>query len=317
MPAALAYGAALANAPPDEALDAPTLKAVARGRVVHGAYTRQLRSTSAARIADAESQCSPVERRRLDAFIDTTLRIRRRYRQEPLGVLLPGPAGDRVLRARASSRGCRSSKRRPRPIGAGARRHPARGRRPGSRRTFTTTSTCRSTSGASSTIRRAGARTTSTIRASRSRSAAAGRRRRWRLCRACRRREVALRSPSAMFSVLAAEDADSRRTPASRTSASSCTCRSSCRRAAASASAARRASGASARPGSSTTRSSTKRGTTATDPRYILICDVWSPRLSPEERAAIARNHRRDRRLQRHDAAGARLIGPDETTPCS
>jgi len=24
------------------------------------------------------------------------------------------------------------------------------------------------------------------------------------------------------------------------------------------------------------------------DPRYILICDVWSPRLSPEERAAIA-----------------------------
>ena len=24
------------------------------------------------------------------------------------------------------------------------------------------------------------------------------------------------------------------------------------------------------------------------DPRYILICDVWSPRLSPEERTAIA-----------------------------
>ena len=24
------------------------------------------------------------------------------------------------------------------------------------------------------------------------------------------------------------------------------------------------------------------------DPRYILICDIWSPRLSPEERSAIA-----------------------------
>jgi hypothetical protein len=23
-------------------------------------------------------------------------------------------------------------------------------------------------------------------------------------------------------------------------------------------------------------------------PRYVLICDVWSPRLSPAERAAIA-----------------------------
>src|SRR6185503_4874494 len=32
VPAALAYGAALANAPPDQALDAPTLQAVKRGR---------------------------------------------------------------------------------------------------------------------------------------------------------------------------------------------------------------------------------------------------------------------------------------------
>ena len=90
MPAALAYGAALANAPPDDALDAPTLHAVNRGRVVHGAYTRQLGEHIRERIADAEARCSASERRRLDAFIDMTLRIRRRYRQEPSEYYYPG-----------------------------------------------------------------------------------------------------------------------------------------------------------------------------------------------------------------------------------
>ena len=51
VPAALAYGAALANAPPDERLDAATLKAVERGRVVHSAYTRQLDGHIRTRIA--------------------------------------------------------------------------------------------------------------------------------------------------------------------------------------------------------------------------------------------------------------------------
>jgi aspartate beta-hydroxylase len=90
VPAALAYGAALANAPPDDRLDAPTLRAVQRGRVVHGAYTRQLNEHIRGRIVDAEGQCTPVERRRIDSFIDTTLRIRKRYRQEPLEYLYPG-----------------------------------------------------------------------------------------------------------------------------------------------------------------------------------------------------------------------------------
>ena len=90
VPAALAYGAALANAPPDERLDAATLKAVERGRVVHGAYTRQLDDHIRMRIADAEARCSPVERRRISAFIDMTLRTRRRYRQEPSDYYYPG-----------------------------------------------------------------------------------------------------------------------------------------------------------------------------------------------------------------------------------
>ena len=90
VPAALAYGVALANAPPDDRLDAPTLKAVERGRVVHSAYTRQLNEHIRARVADAESQCTSVERRRVNAFIDMTLRTRRRYRQEPSEYYYPG-----------------------------------------------------------------------------------------------------------------------------------------------------------------------------------------------------------------------------------
>jgi tetratricopeptide (TPR) repeat protein len=90
VPAALAYGVALANAPPDDRLDAPTLKAVERGRVVHGAYTRQLNDHIRMRIADAEDRCSPVERRRIRAFIDMTLRTRRRYHQEPSDYYYPG-----------------------------------------------------------------------------------------------------------------------------------------------------------------------------------------------------------------------------------
>ena len=90
VPAALAYGRALANAPPDQALDPPTLKAVARGRVVHGAYTRQLGEHIRGQVAESESRCTAAERRRLEAFIDTTLRVRRRFRQEPTEYYYPG-----------------------------------------------------------------------------------------------------------------------------------------------------------------------------------------------------------------------------------
>jgi aspartyl/asparaginyl beta-hydroxylase (cupin superfamily) len=90
VPAALGYGVALANAPPDDRLDAPTLKAVQRGRVVHGAYTRQLDEHIRARIAHAEDRCTPVERRRINAFIGTTLRTRKRYQQEPVEYCYPG-----------------------------------------------------------------------------------------------------------------------------------------------------------------------------------------------------------------------------------
>jgi tetratricopeptide (TPR) repeat protein len=75
IPTALAYGRALANAPPDQVLDAPTLKAVARGRVVHGAYTRQLGDHIRGQIAESEARCSAAERR---------LGIRRHHRARGL-----------------------------------------------------------------------------------------------------------------------------------------------------------------------------------------------------------------------------------------
>jgi aspartate beta-hydroxylase len=90
MKAAAMYGAALSNAPPDSYLDPATLQAVAHAREVHGRHTRELNDFIRARIGDTQSQCSALERRRLDTFIDTTLRIRKRYQQEPLEYFYPG-----------------------------------------------------------------------------------------------------------------------------------------------------------------------------------------------------------------------------------
>ena len=102
-----------------------------------GGQARACRCTAHTRVNSASTSGagSPTpktvhagERRRLDAFIDTTLRIRRRYRQEPTEYYYPGSAGDRVLRAQRVSvargvRGCHGGNR------AGARRHRSRGRR--------------------------------------------------------------------------------------------------------------------------------------------------------------------------------------------
>ena len=84
------YGAALSNAPPDNYLDRPTQQAVAHAREVHGRHTREMSDFIRARIGDAQSQCAPIERRRVDSFIDMTLRVRKRYQQEPLEYFYPG-----------------------------------------------------------------------------------------------------------------------------------------------------------------------------------------------------------------------------------
>src|SRR3954467_1479749 len=88
--AAAAYGAALSNAPPDHYLDRPTQQALAHARDIHGRHTRELQDFIRARIGDTQSQCAAFERRRLDSFIDMTLRVRKRYQQEPLEYFYPG-----------------------------------------------------------------------------------------------------------------------------------------------------------------------------------------------------------------------------------
>ena len=84
------YGAALSNAPPDNYLDRPTQQAVAHAREVHGRHTREMSDFIRARIGDTQSQCAPIERRRVDSFIDMILRVRKRYQQEPLEYFYPG-----------------------------------------------------------------------------------------------------------------------------------------------------------------------------------------------------------------------------------
>ena len=90
--AASAYGAALANKPPDQYLDPPTLQAVQRAHEVHSQYTRELSDFIRTRVGDGQGRRSPAARKRIDAFIDTTLRTRKRYQQEPLEYYFPGLA---------------------------------------------------------------------------------------------------------------------------------------------------------------------------------------------------------------------------------
>ena len=259
----------------------------ARGRVVHDAYTRQLGEHIRGQIADSEARCSAAERRRLDAFIDTTLRVRRRYRQEPTEYYYPGlPAIEFYERGEfpwlpefesATAAIGQELVDILREDGSGIHAlHPLR------------PSTCRSTSGAGSIIPRAGAPTTSTIMQSRSRIAAGSAPATIAAVSRVPQAAVALRSPCAMYSALSPEDADSaayrrRELPSGRASAAG-----RARRAAGSASAARSREW---RVGEAWVFDDTiehEAWNDSDDPRYILICDVWSPRLSPEERTAIA-----------------------------
>jgi hypothetical protein len=92
VPAALAYGAALANAPAEETLDAATLQVVRRGREVHGAYIKQMGDHVRGAIAQHEGSCTAAERRRLDSFINMTLRVQPRFQQNPSEYYYPGLA---------------------------------------------------------------------------------------------------------------------------------------------------------------------------------------------------------------------------------
>lgn len=88
--AATAYGVALANVPPDSMLDPPTRAAVAHGREVQAKHAQDLGDYIRSASADVRSQCTPAERRRLEHFIGITLRVTPRYPQLPLEYYFPG-----------------------------------------------------------------------------------------------------------------------------------------------------------------------------------------------------------------------------------
>ena len=88
--AAAAYGVALVQAPPDAELDEATRKAVARAREVHGRHVNELGRHIRERMGAARDALTPAEKCRLESFIDTTLRVRKRYRQEPMEYWYPG-----------------------------------------------------------------------------------------------------------------------------------------------------------------------------------------------------------------------------------
>ena len=88
--AALAYAIALVQAPPDAELDGPTRQAVARAREVHAKHVAELGHYVRDHVGPARDALSGAEKRRLESFIDTTLRTRKRYRQEPMEYAYPG-----------------------------------------------------------------------------------------------------------------------------------------------------------------------------------------------------------------------------------
>jgi aspartyl/asparaginyl beta-hydroxylase (cupin superfamily) len=88
--AAVAYGIALVQAPPDAELDGPTRQAVARAREIQAKHAAELGAWVRERAAAAADALPASARRRLEAFIDTSLRVRRRYRQEPMEYFYPG-----------------------------------------------------------------------------------------------------------------------------------------------------------------------------------------------------------------------------------
>ena len=116
-----------------------------RSRRIHAAAAA---STSAAKVAASRGDCTASERRRLDSFIDDDAARAQTLPAGAVRLLLPGAAGDRVLRPQRISlaRGVRSAHR---GDSRRARDLALRENEAGSRRTSITTSTCRSTSGAS------------------------------------------------------------------------------------------------------------------------------------------------------------------------
>ena len=90
--AALAYGAALTHAPPDEALDAAAREALAHARAVYGRHLAGLEAALKAQIHRDLAVGSPAHARRAEAFAERIVGKRRVYHQAPMQFHYPGLA---------------------------------------------------------------------------------------------------------------------------------------------------------------------------------------------------------------------------------
>lgn len=87
--AAQTYGQALAQAPPWERLDEPTRRAVARAQEVNRRYRDELRNFVKRAIGADREVMAGSESQRIDLFIDATLGVKRIYPQQPTEYCYP------------------------------------------------------------------------------------------------------------------------------------------------------------------------------------------------------------------------------------
>jgi aspartyl/asparaginyl beta-hydroxylase (cupin superfamily) len=87
---AMLYGAAVALAPPGDALDAATVQALQRARDYHARYVEELATFIGREIGPVRERGTSVEARRVTEFVDLTLQRKPNYRQEPSEFFYPG-----------------------------------------------------------------------------------------------------------------------------------------------------------------------------------------------------------------------------------
>jgi len=88
--AAIAYGAALAVAPPDASLEKPILNAVVRARQINSKHAFGLRRHLSESLRGLQAEGEPQAVSRIQQFLDMAVGIRQRYRQEPTEFFYPG-----------------------------------------------------------------------------------------------------------------------------------------------------------------------------------------------------------------------------------
>lgn len=84
------YSVAIAQAPPTWQIEPSALAALEHGRGLVERHNRELRDFIHASISDTRSECATTEQKRIDTFIDLTLRIRKSYVQQPMEFCYPG-----------------------------------------------------------------------------------------------------------------------------------------------------------------------------------------------------------------------------------